>query len=251
MNFHNFLTKNAWLYIKNLALKMGIVVTRNSTLAQIKELAYSEHYKDYTFRLQERILEQSTGVIHIGAHIGQEREIYFKFGVKVIWVEADPEIHKQLVDNIKTYVNQEAICALIGQDQLESRKFYISSNSGKSSSVFELGADVIHPNLSMVNTRTLPTETIFSLFSKRDLSDYNYWVFDIQGAELEALKGAQDLINICFIIKIEVSNREEYKGGANFEQVKNFLATKGFIPLWLPAKNGHEDLIFVRTKPVW
>ena len=166
MNFYNFLTKNTWLLIKNLALKMGIVFTRNSTLAQIKELAYSEHYKDYTFMLQERILEQSTGVIHIGAHIGQEREIYFKSGVKVIWVEADPEIHKQLVDNIKAYMNQEAVCALIGQDQLESRVFYISSNSGKSSSVFELGADVVHPHLSMISTKTLPTESILVYFQK-------------------------------------------------------------------------------------
>ena len=51
MNFYNFLTKNTWLLTKKLALKMGIVVIRNSTLAQIKELAYSEHYKDYAFRI--------------------------------------------------------------------------------------------------------------------------------------------------------------------------------------------------------
>jgi hypothetical protein len=146
-------------------------------------------------------------------------------------------------------MNHEAVCALIGQYQLESRVFYISSNSGKSSSVFELGADVVHPDLSMISTRTLPTESIFSLFSKRDLSDYNYWVFDIQGAEMLALKGGRDALEYAKALYLEVNTAEVYKGCALLGEIDAFLAERGFKRVITNITNAHwGDALYVRAQ---
>lgn len=52
--------------------------------------------------------------MHLGAHKGQEADIYEWFGKKVIWIEAIPEIFDQLKDNLYFYNNQKAYCLLLG-----------------------------------------------------------------------------------------------------------------------------------------
>ena len=40
-------------------------------------------------------MNESTGIIHLGAHRGTEVEIYNWFGKNVIWIEASPEIFEK------------------------------------------------------------------------------------------------------------------------------------------------------------
>ena len=45
----------------------------------------------------KRYLRKLSGVIHVGAHAGQERDLYAKYGLRVLWIEANPEIFARLV----------------------------------------------------------------------------------------------------------------------------------------------------------
>ena len=53
------------------------------------------------------------GVVHVGANTGQERLIYDKEGLNVLWIEPIPSVFDTLVANIRALPKQRAVCALV------------------------------------------------------------------------------------------------------------------------------------------
>jgi hypothetical protein len=80
-----------------------------------------------------------------------------------------------------------------------------------------------------------------------DVTQYDFWVIDVQGAELLALQGAEQSISKCNFILAEVSQGEVYQNGVLYPELKNFLMSKGFVPAYEPKKI-HDDVLFLRTK---
>ncbi len=58
-------------------------------------------------------LKRVTGIIHVGANLGQERELYAKYKLKVLWIEPLPHIFEKLRENIRGFPDQIAINHLI------------------------------------------------------------------------------------------------------------------------------------------
>ena len=81
-----------------------------------------------------------------------------------------------------------------------------------------------------------------------EAAEYSHWVVDLQGAELEALVGAGDLLKSCLSMEIEVSKRRVYEGGVSFLELEKFLGSKRFCSLWEPARDSHGDHLFFRTR---
>ena len=196
--------------------------------------------------LREKIILNSEGVLHLGAHEGQEAAYYFKLGVKVIWIEALPEKHKILLHNISKFSNQKSILALLGSKK-GLIKFNVSSNDGQSSSIYNFGDDVQFKDLHMANHKFLTMKRLDSLLSEKTIVKYTHWVVDVQGAELEVLKGAGKLLDYCYSLQVEVTSRDLYRGGANAQEVINFLLLRGFINIQEHKIGYHEDLLFIRV----
>ena len=60
-----------------------------------------------------RFLKHVSGVVHVGANAGQERELYKSHGLSVVWVEPIPEIFAKLDANLQGYTNQRRFQALV------------------------------------------------------------------------------------------------------------------------------------------
>jgi hypothetical protein len=88
-------------------------------------------------------LAKAKGVLHLGAHKGQEADIYQWLGKKVIWIEAIPEIFDKLKDNLYFYNNQEAYCLLLGDMDNLKKSFFISNNDSVSSSLFKFSKNTL------------------------------------------------------------------------------------------------------------
>jgi hypothetical protein len=86
----------------------------------------------------ECFLESCTCIVHVGANSGQERNLYARLGLKVVWIEPITETYERLVCNIKSYSNQTAIRALLTDHAGDAVTLNISNNSGESSSIFDL-----------------------------------------------------------------------------------------------------------------
>lgn len=197
--------------------------------------------------IRRNVIIQSKGILHIGAHRGQEAGEYSKLNCKVIWVEAIPEIFEDLSVNIAGYTNQRGILALLGDQNRNKHKIYLSSNDYKSSSVYNFGKDMKNANLKMIRSLELPMYRLDSLIKQKELVQYTHWVIDVQGAELSVLIGAGKLLENVNSLEIEISTREEYEGGTNWENLVAYLGKFNLYPLWNPDVNSHEDIIFIRT----
>lgn len=202
-------------------------------------------------------LSQARGVLHLGAHLAQEAVQYAKYGKPVLWVEALPNIFARLAKRLERYPQQQALCALLGdRDRLEQR-FRVSNNAeGISSSIFEFGpygegAWSLWPELGlcMVDSVTLPLVRLDTLFKANDVDSagYDFWVVDLQGAEKLALQGAGELLRHCRALYVEVSTVEVYRGGVLWPELEHWLASVGFVALWLPERP-HDDVLFLRNQ---
>lgn len=216
---------------------------------------------DETQKMRETLLGQyltrANGILHLGAHLGHEAAKYQKLDKPVIWVEAIPSVCADLTQKLSVFNNQRAFCALLDREDGLQRTFRISNNhGGVSSSIFDFddygnGDHSLWPDLDlkMVSELTLPTIRIDTLLSANNVNsaEFDFWVVDLQGAELLALHGAEQALANCNVMLIEVSEVEVYKGGVLWEELQQWLRTKGFTPIWLP-EIPHDDILFVHER---
>ena len=206
-------------------------------------------YDQLIEEIKKSLLINSSYVFHIGAHYGQEASYYDELNLEVLWVEASTVPFKILKKNLKEFKNQKALKALLGDKNGLKVVFHNASNDA-SSSIFKFGTDHNDKNLTMISSQEIEMVRMDKLFKYKTLKRFSYWCIDVQGAELLVLKGAGKLIRIPDVIEIEVSTREEYAGAPLFEDLDLFLRDHGFIPIWAPRINSHENIIYIRlNKP--
>lgn len=199
-----------------------------------------------TTSFREQIYESTKGVLHIGAHRGQEATTYARAKAKVLWFEALDTVYFDLKKILQDFPEQEAVNALLG-DEEKTVSFHIASNDGMSSSIYRF-AENNGFDLAMTDSVQLEMKRLDSLLTLEQAENYPHWVVDVQGAELSVLEGAGRLLDSCQTIDIEISTYEVYEGGVNFVQLDKFLRREGFVPLWQPLGRTHENLIYVRVR---
>jgi FkbM family methyltransferase len=170
------------------------------------------------------------GCFHIGAHECEELSIYNnKLGIKtedIVWVDALPsKVYEATIRGIPNVFN-----AVITDKDDEKIAFNVANN-GQSSSILEFGTHSIeHPGIVFINKINQKSITVDSFFERNNLdaSKYDFWNFDIQGAELLALKGATKSIKHAKVLYLEVNSKELYINGALINEIDEFLAQYNF-----------------------
>jgi len=171
-----------------------------------------------------------TGVLHIGAHNCEEMSFYLdtlKLTVNnILWIEAIPnKVYEAQQRNIPNVYQ-----AVITDKDDEDIKFNIANNN-QSSSVLAFGTHSLeHPEIVYNNNISLKSITINSFFERNGIDGNicNFWNFDIQGAELMALKGATNYLHNVKAIYLEVNEKELYKGCGLIDEMDAFLAEYQF-----------------------
>jgi len=207
------------------------------------------HESDFQLsrRIEAEQIRNSGGVLHIGAHEGQEAAFYAECGSKVLWIEAEPEVFNTLSRNISEYAQQKAICALLGSEDRKDVPFNLASNKGASSSIYLPNVEA-NPLFTITTSINLNMRRLDSLISPSIAQEYKHWVVDVQGAELPVLLGAGKLIEFCNSIVVEAKNDSFYKGGTRYSELHDFLLNEGFIPLWGIEKDSEENICFIRVQ---
>lgn len=178
-----------------------------------------------------RFLRKVPGVIHVGASGGQERDLYAKFNLKVLWIEPIPQIFEILSDNIKSFPRQRAENRLITDRDGTEYVFHIANNYGMSSSILPLDRhQEIWPDVrfdSQMLLRSIALDTLLDEIAA-GTHDYGALVVDTQGSELLVLKGACKLLNRITYVKTEAADFECYSGCAKVADLEIFLSDFGF-----------------------
>jgi FkbM family methyltransferase len=188
------------------------------------------------------------GVFHIGAHECEEMDFYKNLELDpkdIIWVDAINEKVNQAINRGIPNVYNAIIT-----DKDDSEVTFNVSNNVQSSSVLELMTHSIeHPEVVYVSKFTSRSITVDSFFKKYNLdpSLYNFWNFDIQGAELLALKGASESLKFAKALYLEVNERELYKNCGLMSEIDTFLIPLGFKRVkTLMTQWGWGDALYIR-----
>ncbi len=190
------------------------------------------------------------GIIHIGAHNLEELPEYLKGKVKkIIWIEANPEKYNFIEERLKRYENMTLGKFAAGQ----KNDFHTLNlaNNGQSSSMLEFGTHKIsYPEINyigQIQVEIKPLDNwIDENFSNKD--EYNFINIDIQGYELEALKGMPHQLNIAEYVYMEVNFEEVYLGCSQLKDIDKFLFDFGFIRVGLrKTDKGWGDAIYTKN----
>lgn len=191
---------------------------------------------------------QITGAFHIGAHDCEELGFYGQLGLSpndVVWIDAID----QKVGDAKTRGIPNVYNAVV-TDKDDAEVTFNISNNGQSSSVLELGTHKnMYPGIVYVDRVQKKSITIDTFFERNgiDPSKYNFWNFDIQGAELMALKGAEKAIQFAQVIYLEVNADELYRGCGRIGEIDAFLGERGFRRVVTKmVRQGWGDAVYVR-----
>lgn len=186
------------------------------------------------FTTFDKYITDRRGVLHVGAHEGQERDWYASQGfTRVVWFEPNTEICRVLQRNIINYPNQ--ICFNIGiHDELTQATLHLSNNNGESSSILELGTHKQHhPNVKYIGKQTIELMRMddFLIWGCYNIEEFNFLNIDVQGVELNVLKSFGELIRELDYIYLEVNAEEVYKGCALLPDIDAYLKHYGFLRL--------------------
>lgn len=187
------------------------------------------------------------GVIHVGAHEAEESSHYNAAGWgKVYWVEAQPDKVKFLRNKFKNSTD-EVIDAAVWSEAGIPLELHVMTNSA-STSLLDLGTHVeAHPDITFSHSIEVRTQVLKDLISQDSKADY--LCLDIQGAELEAVKGFNDRLQAMNWIYTEVNREELYKGCCLVGDLDRHLEANGFTRMatrW--TEFGWGDALYVHAR---
>jgi len=164
-----------------------------------------------------------TGVIHVGAHHGEEIGNYIDAGItKIILFEPLKQNFDQLkknILNIPSNIYIRKYCTALGNSN-KTIQMYLASNSLESSSILKPKHHLTqHPNISFNGLE----EVELNQLDDFNCTGYNFLNVDVQGYELEVLKGAKDTLKHVDYIYCEVNRREVYENNALIYEIDEFL----------------------------
>ena len=186
------------------------------------------------------------GILHVGAHECEEINDYETHisRDKILWVEALHEKVKLCKERFPCINIENAIVS----DSIETVNFNISNN-GQSSSILDFGLhSQYHPQVHYVSSFTETTSLLKNILTKYNI-EYNFLNFDIQGAELKALRGMEEYLPNVDYLYTEVNSDYVYKDCALVNELDEYLNKFGLIRVetkWTDFKWG--DAFYIRDK---
>lgn len=176
--------------------------------------------------LREKYDLKIKGVLHIGAHYGQENRIYDILQIENrIFFEPLSSNFKILAENLGN--KHQLVQKALGNETGFFEMFVETANNGQSSSILKPSLHLHqYPHIQFHNKEMV--EMIKLDDFEMDSEKFNLINIDVQGFELEVFKGAEKTLeNIDYIIS-EVNREDLYENCAKIDDLTNFLSVYGF-----------------------
>lgn len=181
-------------------------------------LDFNQIYEKYNLNVK--------GVVHIGAHYGQEDHFYNQKNIKnVIYFEPLKKNFEVLKNNVP---NERIIHNIALGNETKLIEMYVESNNqGMSSSVLKPKLHVDqYPHIVFNEKEMVQMDKLDNIEFNRE--NYNFINIDVQGYELEVFKGSEKTLeNIDYIIS-EINRDSLYENCTLVEELKEYLSKFGF-----------------------
>lgn len=170
---------------------------------------------------------QVRGIIHVGAHYGEEYPQYLACRVPdVVLIEPCIDAFQILRKNVGLYDGATCINAACGAERGKHTMFTETANKGQSNSLLKPAVhatqypDIVFNGSEEVSV--IPLDEI--MLNSRLGDDYNMLVMDVQGYEHKVLAGASKVLRNIDYVYTEVNRAELYEGCARVEGIDAMLS---------------------------
>jgi FkbM family methyltransferase len=183
------------------------------------------------------------GLIHVGTNYGYEMHWYELMGIDhLLGVEPLPLACEQFK---LLYPDIPLLCCALGE-RTEMRRMYVYAGDGQGSSLLhETNRDpnaFILPRPLLVLVEPFETVELPTVYN----GNFNCLVIDVQGFELQVLKGFGSRLDPIEMISVELSREPLYDGEAPAHEVCGWLGERGFVRV-SPIED-HNDVFFIRKR---
>jgi FkbM family methyltransferase len=175
--------------------------------------------------LRGRYNMEITGVIHIGAHFGEEHQTYKSLGIdNIIYFEPVKKTFSVLEERVK---DAKLYNYALGNENKMIEMFIEESDAYGCSSILK-------PSSNYDNVPFSPNEIVeMKRLDDFNFTEFNFLNIDVQGYEYEVLKGANKTLEnvdyiICEINRETPEKQLDYIGSTTIEKIIEFLSPYGF-----------------------
>ncbi len=170
------------------------------------------------------------GIIHVGIHWAEEHNSYIEMGVKnLLYFEADPnnyQICKTYIKNTPSDYTVYLLNIALG-DTNDTMMLNISSNDSESSSFLKPKLHLEqYPWIKFSKQIEVQLNKLDDVVQNIEL--YNMLVIDVQGFELNVLKGSKNTLSNIDYIMTEINVQEMYENCCLVSDLDSYLSDFGF-----------------------
>jgi len=177
------------------------------------------------------------GILHVGAHCGQEYPDYVRQGVEnLIFFEPAANSYAALLEALPKKKNIQTFNLALG-NMVGAKEMYVEkANRGMSNSLLKPGTHLtLYPGIQFNDREMVSIDKLDNVDFDRSL--YNMINIDVQGYELEVFKGAVKTLPYIDIIYTEINLEQVYEGCCQVEDLDKFLKQFCFVRILTKAPN--------------
>jgi FkbM family methyltransferase len=179
-----------------------------------------------------------TGIIHVGAHLGEEIPAYRKYTGNIHVFEPIKKCFDQIPDDVKKYN--------FALGEKEEYLFFNLANNDQSSSLLKPKSHLEeHPHITFDKKIMIGVKTLDSF----SIQDCNFLNMDVQGYEIHVLRGSQKTLEKINYIYTEVNTKELYKNCILQNDLEKYLFNLNYEKKWEHiTPHGWGDAFYVKIK---
>jgi len=167
------------------------------------------------------------GILHIGAHHGDEHSTYLSNGVNnIIYFEPVKKNYEELKKRIGESFTSYNVA--LGNIEGEVEMYIENNNRSMSCSILEPALHTTqYPWIKFTEKETVKINKLDKY--NIDTNIFNMINIDVQGYELEVFKGGENTLHGIDYIMTEINREELYKNCAKVSELTDFLSKYGFV----------------------
>jgi FkbM family methyltransferase len=199
-------------------------------------------------------------VIDIGANVGDYVNDLYECGYKGSACSFEPvkEVYERLTSKNKHYPSWKTINIGIGGAH-EQKEIHVSGNMASSSLLQVTSRSTsAEPSTQFIRHETIEVKPLDMVANEENFVRFkNIFIkIDVQGYEMEVLRGAQQFLPFAYFVQMELSLVQLYDGAPDYLEMVRTMDEKGFdvftiIPGFRNPVNGQmlqADGIFINRK---
>jgi FkbM family methyltransferase len=193
-------------------------------------------------------------IVEAGAHVGYDTvELSKRFpGGAIHAFEPIPALYRQLAERTADLANVTTYEKALGGASGRS-KMWVSGGGGDQAS--SLRRPALHleelPTITFDEQIAVEVTTLDDWAREHDVPSIDLLWLDLQGAELDLLKGSPGCMATVAVIHTEVMATEQYEGVPLYPEMLAWMEQRGFgvAVEKRPWPNGAGNVVFVRSRP--